>query len=120
MGEKIRKAYRHLILTKDWVMTIKGSKTYEGTVVAAGWDRLSFVRKVNLVTKDNEDIHLIHGQGVNKFKPYLNHRVRVTGIVVSNGNNKKFCTVQKIMDLQGCHTGLGKPSNENPELGFGK
>lgn len=106
----MKKAHCKILLTKDWVMTIKESKTYEGTVIATEWDRLNLVTRVNLVTKENEDILLIHGHGVSKFKPYLNHRVRVTGIVVSNSNDKKFFTVQKIMKLQ---EGLKAPNKLN-------
>ena len=78
---------------------IKTKQMYEGTIVAAGWDRFDDVNQSSLFTKEDEDILLDHGLGMKVFKDFLNHRVRVWGDIESNGRNERRINVKKIIKI---------------------
>jgi hypothetical protein len=46
---------------------------FEGTLIAAGWDKSDTVNQTSLYTQDDEDILLEHQNGIKTLKPYLNH-----------------------------------------------
>lgn len=75
---------------------IRKNQIYEGTLVAAGWDRKDHVNQLSLYTQDDEDILLVHSLGIKKFKPYLNQKVKICGDVVSNSREEKRISVKKI------------------------
>lgn len=79
---------------------IKTKQMYEGTIVAAGWDRFDDVNQSSLFTKNDEDILLDHGLGMKIFKDFLNHRVRIWGDVESNGRNERRIQVKKIIKIK--------------------
>lgn len=76
---------------------ISKNQIFEGTLVAAGWDRLDHVNQSSLYTQDDEDILLDHGLGMKKFKPFLNQKVRIWGDVASNGREERRISVKKII-----------------------
>jgi len=78
---------------------IKKNQFFEGTLVAAGWDRLDHVNQSSLYTQDSEDILLDHGLGIKKFEPFLNQRVRIWGDITSNGREERRISVKKIIRL---------------------
>ncbi len=78
---------------------IKKNQVFEGTLVAAGWDRLDHVNQSSLYTQDDEDILLEHGLGMKKFIPFLNQKVRIWGDVASNGRKERRISVKKISRL---------------------
>ncbi len=77
----------------------KVNQVFEGTLVAAGWDKLEHVNKWSLYTQKDEDILLVHGLGMKKFSPYLNHKVRILGDVISNLSEERSVAVKKISKL---------------------
>ena len=89
---------------------IKKNQIFEGTLVAAGWDRLDHVNQSSLYTQDDEDILLEHGLGMKKFKPFLNQKVTIWGDIASNGREERKITVKKIIRILDDFT---KPLVEN-------
>ncbi len=89
---------------------IKKNQIFEGTLVAAGWDRLDHVNQSSLYTQDDEDILLEHGLGMKKFKPFLNQKVKIWGDIASNGREERKITVKKIIRILDDFT---KPLVEN-------
>jgi hypothetical protein len=73
--------------------------TFEGTLVAAGWDKLGDVNKSSLYTQEDEDIMLEHEEGIIEFKPFMNHKVRVSGVITSGVNDGRKVLVKKIHKL---------------------
>lgn len=71
-------------------------QAFEGTLVATGWDKLDHVIQSSLYTRDEEDILLEHKQGIKKFEPFLNQRVRVWGKIISNVIDERRICVTKI------------------------
>lgn len=101
MARKLMKEYRdekNNPLEKENEM-IKKNQIFEGTLVAAGWDRLDHVNQSSLYTQDDEDILLDHGLGMKKFKPFLNQKVRIWGDVASNGREERRISVKKIIRI---------------------
>ena len=70
--------------------------TYEGILTAAGWDNLENVNQSSLYTQEDEDILLEHKQGMRKFRPYLNQKVRIWGDIISTAHNGRKILVRKI------------------------
>jgi hypothetical protein len=94
---------------------IKKNQVFEGTLVAAGWDRLDHVNQSSLYTQDDEDILLDHGLGMKKFIPFLNQKVRIWGDVTSNRRMERRISVKKIIRIL---DGFTKPLGEKfDELG---
>ncbi len=85
---------------------IKKNQIFEGTLVAAGWDRLDRVNQSSLYTQDDEDILLEHGTGIKKFKPFLNQKVRISGDIISTARDGRKVLVKKISRITG---GFTKP-----------
>lgn len=85
---------------------IKKNQIFEGTLVAAGWDKKEHVNQSSLFTQDEEDILLIHGLGMKKFKPFLNQKVRVWGDISSGRGEERKLSVKKICKLL---NGFNKP-----------
>jgi len=79
-------------------------KIFEGTLVAAGWDKLDHVNQSSLYTQEDEDILLEHNSGIKKFKPYLNEKVRVLGDIISSNRDGRRVLVKKISRLLDCST----------------
>jgi hypothetical protein len=76
--------------------TMNTNQIFEGTLMAAGWDRLDNVNQSSLYTQDDEDILLKHGLGIIKFKPFLNQKVKIWGNVTLNRNGERSITVKKL------------------------
>ncbi|MDA8793322.1 hypothetical protein N9N67_08750 [Bacteriovoracaceae bacterium] len=93
---------------KEKELMIQKSHVFEGTLVAAGWDRYDHVSQSSLYTQDEEDILLDHRLGIRKFKPYLNQKVRIIGNIVSINSDGRKVLVEKISRITG---GLTKPLN---------
>ena len=83
---------------------IKKFQTFEGTLVAAGWDRQDNVNQSSLYTQDDEDILLDHNLGIRKFKPYLNQKVRISGDIISSNRDGRRVLVKKISRITGGFT----------------
>jgi hypothetical protein len=101
MARKLMKEYRdekNNSYEKENEM-INKNQIFEGTLVAAGWDQLDHVNQSSLYTQDDEDILLDHGLGMNKFKSFLNQKVRIWGDVTSNGGEERRISVKKIIRL---------------------
>ena len=101
MARKLMKEYRdekNNSYEKENEM-INKNQIFEGTLVAAGWDRLDHVNQSSLYTQDDEDILLDHGLGMKKFKSFLNQKVRIWGDVTSNGREERRISVKKITRL---------------------
>jgi hypothetical protein len=84
---------------------IKRKHIFEGTLVAAKWDRLDNVSQSSLCTID-DDILLEHVLGINKFKPYLNHKVKIWGDASSDLQGEKKIQVKKIIRIEGHQHGF--------------
>lgn len=95
---------------KDHEMMIKKNQTFEGTLIAAGWDHLDHVTQLSLYTEDDEDILLERHCAIRKFAPYMNQEVRVLGDVTSSDRDGRRITVKKISKLL---DGLSKPARED-------
>jgi hypothetical protein len=78
---------------------IQKSKVFEGTLVAAGWDKLDHINQSSLYTKDDENIFLDHNLGMKKFKPFLNQKVRISGDIVATTGHGRRVVVKKINRL---------------------
>ena len=89
---------------KENKMMIQKKHVFEGTLVAAGWDRLDHVNQSSLYTQDDEDILLEHNLGIEKFKPYLNQKVRISGDIISTIKDGRRVLVKKISRLAGGFT----------------
>jgi hypothetical protein len=87
------------IKLKEDVMKNQQNHVFEGTLVAAGWDKLDAVSKSSLYTQEDEDIMLDHGQGICELKPFLNHKVRISGVITSKGKDGRKLLVKKIVKL---------------------
>ncbi len=75
------------------------SKIFEGTLVAAGWDKFDHINQSSLYTKDDENIYLDHNLGMKKFKPFLNQKVRISGDVIEAAGLGRRVIVKKINRL---------------------
>jgi hypothetical protein len=82
----------------------KKNQIFEGTLVAAGWDRLDHVNQSSLYTQDDEDILLDHRLGIEKFKPFLNQKVRISGDIISSVKDGRRILVKKISRITGGFT----------------
>jgi hypothetical protein len=82
---------------------------FEGTLIAAGWDRADNVNQTSLYTQEDEDILLDHQHGVNVLKPFLNKKVRVWGDVLEQENDARRVQVKKIMGISGDFTKQTQP-----------
>ncbi len=101
MARKLMKEYRdekNISYEKENKMVNK-NQIFEGTLVAAGWDRLDHVNQSSLYTQDDEDILLEHGLGIKKFMPFLNQKVKIWGDVTSNGREERRISVKRIVRL---------------------
>ena len=85
---------------------IKKNQVFEGTLIAAGWDRTDNVNQWSLYTPQEEDILLEHHSGIRKFKPYLNKKVRICGDITSSNKDGMKVFVRKINQLK---DGFAKP-----------
>ena len=94
---------------KENKMMIQKNHVFEGTLVAAGWDRLDHVNQSSLYTQDDEDILLEHNLGIRKFKPFLNQKVRITGDIISTIRDGRRVLVKKISRLTGGFTKAAVP-----------
>jgi hypothetical protein len=94
------------ILKKDqkWKRNSLKNKVFEGTIVAAGWDKYEHVNKASLYTQDDEDILLEHNEGINIFKPYFNQKVIIFGDIISSSKNVRKVIVKNIFRLDGGYT----------------
>lgn len=72
------------------------NQSFEGTIVAAGWDKHDHVDQSSLFTREEEDILLDHGLGINKFKPFFNQKVRILGDITTNSKAERRINVKKI------------------------
>lgn len=72
---------------------------FEGTLIAAGWDRLDQIKQSSLYTADDEDILLDHRSGMKKFMPFINQKVKIWGDVISNDTGERRISVRKIVRL---------------------
>jgi hypothetical protein len=111
MARKLIKEYSDLKYKsqKEENEMIKKNQIFEGTLVAAGWDRLDHVNQTSLYTQDNEDILLEHNLGIRKFKPYLNQKIRVSGDIISTIKDERRVLVRKITRIPGGLTILKIP-----------
>ena len=96
-------------------MTITRNQTFEGTLVAVGWDHLDRPNKLSLFTFDEEDILLDQVSNINRFSPYMNKKVRIFGDITSTEKDCRRVAIKKISTLV---NGLTMTSNPNrDELG---
>ncbi len=101
MARKLMREFKDQIresLNKENKM-LKKNQVFEGTLVAAGWDRLDHVNQSSLYTQEDEDILLEHGSGIKKFTPFLNQKVRICGDISTNGSEERRIIVKKISRL---------------------
>jgi hypothetical protein len=102
---------------KEKFMKAENDYFFEGTLIAAGWDRADNVNQTSLYTQEDEDILLDHQNGVNVLKPFLNKKVRVWGKVLAQENDVRRVQVKKIMGFSGDFTKKVEPIfNEYEEL----
>jgi hypothetical protein len=109
MERKIIKEYKDVKYKsqKKENKVIKKNQIFEGTLVAAGWDRLDHVNQTCLYTQDDEDILLDHNLGIRKFMPYLNQKVRISGDIISTIKDERRVLVKKITRIT---DGFTKPT----------
>lgn len=82
-------------------MNTENNYFFEGTLVAAGWDKSECVNQASLYTQEDEDILLNHRFGMKTLKNYLNKRVRIWGNVIRDNNEGRRVNVKKIVNLIG-------------------
>jgi hypothetical protein len=68
----------------------------EGVLVAAGWDTQGNISQASLYTHSGEDIILEHRFGLKKFKPFINERVRVSGLENLDSDDGRKMIVRRI------------------------
>ncbi|MFT6068041.1 MAG: hypothetical protein ACJAT2_002175 [Bacteriovoracaceae bacterium] len=86
---------------KESQLKIQKDQIFEGTLVAAGWDKLDHINQSSLYTQEDEDILLEHKWGMKKFKPFLNQKVRIKGDIVSSIKDGRRVLVKEIIRLRG-------------------
>ena len=69
---------------------------YEGTLIAAGWDRFDSINQSSLFTQEDEDIMLDHKMGIARFKPFFNQKVRIWGEIFSDERNEIMVLLHRI------------------------
>jgi hypothetical protein len=94
-------------------MKLNQKQVFEGTLVAAGWDKFDHISQSSLYTQDDEDILLEHGLGMKKFKPFLNQKVRVSGEIISTARYRRRFKVKNISRLpRGLETTINQLSEK--------
>jgi hypothetical protein len=88
-----------LLIKKENEVMMTKNQVFEGTLVAIGWDSLDFINQLSLYTPSDEDILLEGCQGIHRFAPYINQKVRILGDITSTGKDNRKISVKKITKL---------------------
>ena len=89
---------------------ITRNQIFEGTLVAAGWDTFDYITQLSLYTEEDEDILLVNDSAMKKFGPYLNQKVRISGIILSEKKDTRSIVVKDISRLSDGFTEHRLPS----------
>jgi hypothetical protein len=93
------KKLKYNLKLKEIIMKNQQEHVFEGTLVAAGWDKSDLVNKSSLYTQEDEDIMLDHDNGIAELKPFINHKVRVSGVITSRVKNGRGLLIKEINKL---------------------